>query len=127
MPTNRAPAIHGLIFHQKMSFCPQEAENPLLRALAVWQTAWDSSLLASPTVASSEEGYWKRDGFMQHGDEFAALARVHLKLSHLLPEKGSELFGRPSDRGDRIATFNQAGMGQIGRLIAAVENFHLNT
>lgn len=68
---------------------------------------------------------------MQYADEFAVLARISLELSYMTPNEIANLLGRLSEgssheRGGAFATFDQAGMGQVGDLMLAVEKLNLN-
>ncbi|OJJ31300.1 hypothetical protein ASPWEDRAFT_45253 [Aspergillus wentii DTO 134E9] len=117
-----ATALHGLIFHQKSAlYILPFAANPLNKALDRWEVAWQSN-----RHSSHEE-----TGFMQHADEFAILARIHLELSYLSPKEWTEFLGRPSEdsrgRAGAFATFDQAGMSQVGDLMLAVEKLNLNS
>lgn len=70
----------------------------------------------------------KQYGFMHYANEFAVLARISLELSYVSPAEWSELIEGLSDSSSRgaFATFDQAGMGPVGDLMLAVENFSLN-
>lgn len=68
---------------------------------------------------------------MRYADEFAVLARISLELSYMAPKEIADLLGRLSEgpshgRGGAFATFDQAGMGQVGDLMLAVEKLNLN-
>ena len=68
---------------------------------------------------------------MQHADEFAVLARISLQLSYMSSAELTEFLGRLSKglgrgQGGKYATFDQAGMGQVGELVLAMESVNLN-
>lgn len=121
---SHATAIHGLIFHQSLSLIPPSlGDNPLEKALTRWEAAAKFNFGSNKRTTSSNAS-WKRDGFTQHYEEFASLARVHLDMSHSPHKRKNSL---RSERRGRIATFDQAGMGQVGDLIQAVEKMNLDS
>ncbi|GAD94259.1 hypothetical protein AN5431.2 [Paecilomyces variotii No. 5] len=126
-----ATAIHGLIFHQKMSFTPMPlATGPLSIALSRWEIAWKSileRLAHSPTSTQ----LWTKGGFTQHADEFACLARIHLERANISSEKWNKLMQNlpkplSQSTNDGIATFDQTNMDHVANLILAVELLNLN-
>ncbi|KAJ5580679.1 hypothetical protein VI817_009649 [Penicillium citrinum] len=126
--------MHGLVFHQKSSLSMVPSyENPLRKAFDRWDIAWQSNScrLPDPGPPQDVDDSYKKCGFMQYADEFAGWARISLELSYMsikdlndLPEKLTE--GLYHGRGDAFATFDQAGMGQVGDLLLAVEKLNLN-
>lgn len=124
-----ATALHGLIFHQKSSlFALPSNQNPLRKALDRWEAAWQINAHRDPDPARYS---CEQHGFMRYADEFAVLARISLELSYMSPTEIADLLGRLSEgasrnRDNAFATFDQAGMGQVGDLMLAVEKLNLN-
>ncbi|KAL4895983.1 fungal-specific transcription factor domain-containing protein [Aspergillus ambiguus] len=120
-----ATGIHGLIFHQKMSYTPLPYAKTLLsKALNRWITAWQQSLQhLGPSDPSLP--LWKEDGFIGHADDFAALAQIHLECANTSQEKWDELTKQlpvlAQNAPDGMATFDQTNMDQVANLITAVE------
>lgn len=116
-------AIHGLIFHEKMSFTQvSSSTGPIGTALERWGQAWEKVIATLPSSVVVNEA-WKEDGFMQHAGEFAALARVHLQQNDPITSFTQDSMGS-SDGG--MATFDQTTMKTVSDLIQAVESLSLH-
>ncbi|KAF9894858.1 hypothetical protein FE257_004479 [Aspergillus nanangensis] len=123
-------AIHGLIFHQKMSYTPLPFARTLLsKALNRWTAAWQLNLerLGPPDPYLP---LWKEDGFIGHADGFAALAQIHLERANTSQKKWNELIQQlpvsARNTVDGMATFDQTDMDQVANLIMAAEMLHLD-
>lgn len=102
--------------------------DPLYKALDRWQEAWE---LKKKQLYQQPSQSWQAYGFMQHAEEFAGLAKIHLDRAHLSTGQWHDLVQNLSDslstgHQDGLSKLDQTSMSQVADLMLGLERLNFD-